>query len=391
MRLYPLSFDDQMSRLLRHDGVVTPSGLIYDDYHAHLDVLFGDKPVDAFAMLKNPIAAKELASNALTRKHQNLLTKDFIESGAVDRMLDTISPDLLGKIITEGLRLFHFRRDLHHHRWMKCGSRIYTLSPELVSAFENVEMNYPVSSLNFPFSEFFLQFDHDPLFSKTEGQLDFAGVYVSAPYFMRDVIKDGLVNVSIGSRSVNIDFTDSTNSGVIFDLLICGWSDNPDEGSGFADRVELRENKNAEEAIVDSFSRHGALSEHNMDQRLRIYRVVLNTIMYMSSVDPDVVVKEVVSRPPKSGGKKKNKKKRVVFSKFRRTKVSYLGSRLETRVERKSPVGHMRRGHPRWQPCGKGNSQRKLIFVKPTWVKGRKSDVVHVTRVERDQNDNHFN
>jgi len=377
MKLYPLEFDDQMQRVLRHNRLLTPSGLYIDDYHEHLGQLFGDGLATGISILKNPVAARELAANILSERYRR---RGVTES--LDHALDTADVDVIRGLVHEGVNHFHFMRDLHHHRWMKCGQRIYTLSQELVTAFGRVEMNYPVSALNFPFHEFFLQFEHDWMLDDGGDGMPFAGVYVSSPCPMRDVPRS--IQVSIGGPPVEIRFTDTTDDGVLFEVLLCWWADDPSEGAGYADRLGFRGDVEVEASIADALKVNGTgVSDKLRDTRLRLYRIVLNTIMYMSSVDPDVVVREVVSRPPAS--KKGKKRRRVVKSKFRRTKVVYLGSRLKPSVSRASPVGHVRRGHYRWQPCGKKNLQRKFIFIPSTWVKGKKSDTVHVTDVDREE------
>lgn len=388
-RFYPMEFEAMMARELKKGRILTPSGVFIDDYHEYLRDMFGDKPLGVFDILKRPQVVKELAATLMVKKIGNRdAVKDLVMSGEIDRMIQGVDPSFAQEVVIQGLGMFHFMRDWHHHRWLRCGSRVYHLSHELVDAFERVEMNYPVSVLNFPYPEFFLQFDHDWLFDKDEGRLPFAGVYVSFPQPMHEIVDNGVIKVNIGDTPVRVGITDSTGAGIILDVLICGWTNDASEGSGFADRLELRTNMTAEESICQAFARSPeGIDGEQKDKRLRVYRVVMNTIMYMSSVDPDIEIREIVNRikPPR---KKRGKgRRRLVVSKFRRTKIVYLGSKLKNQITHKSPVGHMRRGHPRWQPCGPRSSKRKLIFVKPHWVGGKEDDdgTVRVTKVDRDE------
>lgn len=112
------------------------------------------------------------------------------------------------------------------------------------------------------------------------------------------------------------------------------------------------------------------------NEGLAFFRIILNTILYISSFDSDM--KEMLSPYPSmkkglAAIKKASKKKKARYNLNKVSKLNYIsvgrnvqpisclskpnGNKMETRF--------MVRGHWRKQPCGPGLSERKLLYIQP--------------------------
>jgi len=118
----------------------------------------------------------------------------------------------------------------------------------------------------------------------------------------------------------------------------------------------------------------GSESEQTPDLRLpfHIQDIALNVLSYLTAF-PDDAVDTVYPQQFRSGSGFSSPKAtaypvRAIGGKFR-TKREGKPEHVGTHA---SPITHWRRGHWRNHAIGKGRSQRKLIWLQPTLVAGRK-------------------
>lgn len=124
------------------------------------------------------------------------------------------------------------------------------------------------------------------------------------------------------------------------------------------------------------------------NEGLQFFRIVLNSILYLSSNDPDVV--EVFNKKRK--GKKRKKKMKPSIGKKSDTSILdfiYVGKNAESTDQEKEaqqnknfPSGKINvrfiaRGHWRNQPYGPGLKKKKLIWVKPYYQGPDMADLIN--------------
>jgi len=118
------------------------------------------------------------------------------------------------------------------------------------------------------------------------------------------------------------------------------------------------------------------------DHRAWLFRIVVGVTLFAINqhemIMPDVK-QEVIERKPR--GKKKQK----AMAQMARKPVNPKGWLVGSEIDLPRPIvtgngaarslgeeleyGHMRSGHMKMQPCGRGSKERKLIFVAPTIVR----------------------
>lgn len=143
------------------------------------------------------------------------------------------------------------------------------------------------------------------------------------------------------------------------------------------------------EDIADSPTRDMFSSKEEPGPSMMM-RVLVNTLLYWKSVDPDILRQinpdydKTQKRMSRARGKKRDRIKKSLRS-VPRHEHSIVGRNLEVLQRRRcreadlsgqtdrsagggSPKAwHWTKGHWRWQRCGKGLSERKLIFIDPYW------------------------
>lgn len=145
--------------------------------------------------------------------------------------------------------------------------------------------------------------------------------------------------------------------------------------------------------LIDDAARR-SLGENGDEEReepgpAMMMRIVINTLLYWKSVDPDILRQinpdydKVQQRLRRAKGKKREKIKKAI-KQIPRHDHLLVGRHLEVlqrRREKEQPLEggekkggkgspkawHWTRGHWRWQRCGKGLRERKLIFIDPYW------------------------
>lgn len=379
---FPIAFEDHLDA--NRGRIITTLGGQRVDAAECAEYHFPERLPSFDDILTNAVAVREALAEDVLKHNPRMRPAD------IDAVLDDMETRVWDEEAARGLTSMVLGsatvlRWWHHRRWTS-SRQVICLSPALVDAFSRVEMTYPLSALDFPYPEFFLSIDETPDVYKDAGG-ELAGAYVSSPFpFTCD--EDGDVRVRVAcpdgeTRMVTIAKYPEPRNLACVDTLVSFW---PTAGSsmdviqGSKNRLVFDVDAPMERTIIDLGKKMGVDTE----REVLLYRLIFNTIMYMSSLDPDVEVREVTTRV--RGQKKRAfKGQRIVVSRFRRTKVIYAGRNLETPAGTHAPpVGHLRRGHPRWQACGRGWSEHKLIFVKPVWVKGRGDGeaVAHVQKVE---------
>lgn len=120
---------------------------------------------------------------------------------------------------------------------------------------------------------------------------------------------------------------------------------------------------------------------------LRMMRIVANSILYLSSANPDVT--EGLKEPTRTGGSTSSKEKRRLERSV--TKLDYtlvgrsttpyqgpsaaIGKQLTERIQT--------RGHWKSQAHGLGRTERKIIFIEPYWRGPDAAEVINKPYVAR--------
>jgi len=121
---------------------------------------------------------------------------------------------------------------------------------------------------------------------------------------------------------------------------------------------------------------------------LRMMRIVTNSILYLSSANPDVT--EGLKEPPRTGGstlsaKEKRRLERSVtkldYILVGRASTPYQG--LPSAIGKQLTARIRTRGHWKSQAHGPGRLERKIIFVEPYWRGPDAAEVINKPYVAR--------
>ena len=331
----------------------------------------------------------------------------------------TIDPKLLPTVIKEYLQTPAFVALIHLYRWIKCGRRIYEVSPDLAQVFQNTEMNFGAEDIITPCPEFYISvsgvqdrvtkyeatanspeyvteekvtgfFVGEDLFgfpSELKPELMTFGPGVEAevvvkevPCYINDKVTE-IIPVNLfesyrNSLSMTAICLDQQNKEFPGGLLMI-----PREMKGLTVEEYRAQQKILTKAIVEPVS-----SSYTSNHSSKWNRFVLNFLYYLNSVEPDIVYRpyapqSVLNRAAKKSGKAGS---RLIHKHSLGQRIIYVGENLCDRMKHESPSAHWRRAHWWWCPCGEGHKGRKLQMRKGSWVNrdGQDSESTTVTIVD---------
>lgn len=121
---------------------------------------------------------------------------------------------------------------------------------------------------------------------------------------------------------------------------------------------------------------------------LRMIRIVANSILYLSSANPDVA--KGLKEPPRTGGSTlSTKEKRRLERSVSKLDYTLVGRSATPCQGRPSAIGKQlneriqTRGHWKSQAYGPGHTERKIIFIEPYWRGPDAAEVINKTYIAR--------
>ena len=282
---------------------------------------------------------------------------------------------------------------LEYRRFEKAGSNIFHFKRELLELLEKTDVSeIQIGQIKFPYPNFYISLRE---LSK------------SLP---SDSSKDAIID------GIYVSFTDDSEEDLIYkyhiSFHICGFSESRKEDEfkrNVQDIMELpagltfvNENSTITDAIaevhkimtdtLESKTRSTEAIEREIDYQLEEYNLLkdnlnlmVNCLLYLSSVKPDIEAKFVDGLPIhiKNKIEKANTKhrkeiaeKEALLSGY--SKINLVGNSFIKEKTSHHTTGeiapHWRRGHWRNQPFGQKLSETKIIWIKPTIVNKEKGE-----------------
>lgn len=306
---------------------------------------------------------------------------------------DKIIDKYFGKDLPNEIKNSKFFSVLEYRRFEQAGSNIFHFKKELLELLEKTDVSeIQIGQIKFPFSDFFISLRElkKPLPTSASKDAIIDGVYVS--------------------------FTDDSDEELIYkyhiSFHICGYSESTKDvefKKNVQDIMELPAGltfTNETSTITDAIEEvHQIMSdtlesetmdkeyiEREIDFQLEEYKLLkdnlnlmVNCLLYLSSVKPDIETKYVEGLPIhiKNKIEKANTRhrKELAEKEAKRdgfSKINLVGNSLSKIVSNKNITNevapHWRRGHWRKQPFGKELSETKIVWIKPTIVNKEKGE-----------------
>lgn len=292
-----------------------------------------------------------------------LLSRALVETGVVttdialrERGYDT--EQVLPRIMDEiGYLDSSFFQHWHHYRWHHTGRAIYDVHPALAKAFLETELTVAPQVLRLAYPTVYLGLLDLGLtvWHETTGEHPLNGMYVTC-----DDSRTGepeLLIVVVGEAQPGKPANDNA---------LCSFSV-PLDGSFVEERV----------SNLDANPTRAELLGRNSKRFALWARLAVNALLYIQHVTEDVVHERNYGVPPNKLAHanviRSGRQREAYLSKYR-ADVRYvrLGGRFATDAsaggEREGAlVRHLVRGHWRWQVCGKGRLERRLMWIRPHW------------------------
>jgi len=299
---------------------------------------------------------------SLKALHNN---RSLIESGIIATSANLaghgmVPEDTLLDAVRDGFIDSSFYHHWHHYRWHCNGKTVYDVHPTLAKAFLETEMTIAPQVLRLERPTIYLGMPDLGLtiWHQTTGEHRLNGMYVS-----EDTHGDSPVLLIVVVGEAHEGECADNNA-------LCSFSLPLDGESNVEDLV-----KN-----VSRNPRRIQLLGPNAKRFVDWARLALNALLYIEHVTEDAVHHADYGVPEKKlahAQKIASKKQREGFLSRYRADVRYV--RLGQGFARQGMAGsasegseaavvrHLVRGHWRWQVCGKGRAERRLIWIKPHW------------------------
>jgi hypothetical protein len=251
-----------------------------------------------------------------------------------------------------------FFQNWHHYRWHHTGRTIYDVHPALAHSFMDTEVTVQPHVLRLECPTVYLGLLDLGLtvWHQITGEHRLNGMYLS------------LDEERTGEQEIFVVVVGEAHPGSpANDNALCSFSI-PLDGSTDIEQ-KLQE--------IDQQPDRARLLGPNAKRFVSWARLALNSLLYIQHVKEDVVHHKEHGVPPSKlahANAIKSKKQRETYLSKYRSDVRYvqLGARFATDAsggaEREGAVvRHLVRGHWRWQVCGKGRAERRLMWIRPHW------------------------
>lgn len=297
---------------------------------------------------------------------------------------------------------------LQMYHWRKNGSRIYDLSQGLMSAFMNTSMSFPGLLVNPPIESFCIAVPRDSgLGVWNQNDQDWSpldSLVVRFPKLFIDAVEgdDGLLHrhrkVLMADKFMDMDLVSPKQMQRSISVIATGFK-NPgnyidDSMCSFSVALNV-DDIEKEMSVFTKTNRAIDGLQQNIDNVGALSRLVVNTIMYLTSESPDIQAQmlgpsEEDRRRAKAGtGADRRRLKDLALP------VSYfkVGAKYDTDVYRNMPVDkdantlskrHPVSGHWKKQALGPGRTMREMRWIEPYWRGPDWAEIVgaHVVKVK---------
>lgn len=271
--------------------------------------------------------------------------------------------------------------------WYLGGALIFSLQPEITSEFLDTDVEgLKIKDIKMPSEQIYLHWGVNELLGKIDGCFIFKidnDLYFCPTSYDSEIDYEKPVNW-LHQPQMTVDYKLSGEWDIDYESIyeemnqrIEEWKDK----SFFTNSVEP-----GCAAIITNF-----MANHysNFQQYLLpIIRLLVNALLYLTSAPEDVIpewdgVPEELTKKWESTPPFKRKRATQELNKLGYRRINFVGRKLtypcasrQSTSDSVKLVMHRRRGHIRHQPCGKGRQERKLKWIRPTWINKSEDGIV---------------
>lgn len=283
----------------------------------------------------------------------------------------------------------------HIYRWHKHASVIYDLDAGLAAAFMDTELRVGKDDVRMPLPTFYLAVPPElglQNWNQSNGWHRLDGFFLSEVKMFEDLQDAGDGHIyakpmmNIGGKMVEGDFMYDVGFERCIAVLAVGMPLEGDEIgqcalSSFALPLAI-DDFEAYIDKIDSDPRYTKGMTKNVDEMRTWYRLIINTLLYLSQQPEDIDLRQErlgpskeLKRAAREGG---NAARRELERATLPVRYMRLGANmvLDQGIRERSVADaetrhlttrFMVRGHWRQQPFGEGRKQRRPAFIKPHW------------------------
>lgn len=409
---FPVRFEELYGDVLRaaEDALARTSQEEFPNYEVLLgDLSFVMSAAVAWAMTQHPRGWQAI-TGALGAYGQGRGHTDYnTDLDELQRIAGTVlsDPELTVKA---ALRAFikdpGSAQTWHVARWARASRPIYDLSEELAQGFLNTKLNVDPDEIVLPHPTIYLAFPPHitTVFNEATGEHPADGAFISLQEHDLSEAVSITDGIHLGSSARVANFEVEVNGGALgmlpghnsvplsalrsLSVLVVGLAH---PGHNYSDnglaKFEIPLNWPGELedycAVMRDDPHVRGSFVRNADRVLEWTRLILNTLVYLTSADKDVEYRPLMSEKKlrRLDAMAKRQRARFIRKHSGGRRVVYVGHNITSDdTKRKLTEGFRVRSHFRWARVGKGRKQRKWVVVKGHW-RGPRDKVSEAVRV----------